>query len=731
MSRRKQLNPKPLKQSDSKSMEKCGPSPPMPVRSRATLVTTDDSDDNEVVLSSLPQSRYCTDCEIQFNSLRTFKVHKQLYCGTRHTNGKVNSNGASHKRKAATDIPNEPPRRPVGRASASPAALTSETNPSPQSSSLNSANLLNQPIYIAISTNPLILVPCSYNNTTGGLNFPSSSSPGLITVNGGDLANLTVASQIDSKSMQNPLEAHRTLKSSAQLRSNNDDGPLDLSIKVQSEGQGEHIDEPKRRRREPIRVEDTTDDNNSRSSCSPNNPLPLPTIMSLSTEASPGIRLKQGSFRCNDCGIVFFKEDVYQAHKSLYCSARKQVIIASSPSPEPPESDHQPSSSPDIVVDSKRAPEVSPLIRLSSPAKSNGTTSPPVQSPPHQPVFQFFCVACGIRFSTMDNLHAHQTYYCLKRSGLPPPPIVSDELSASCNSKSDSRPKSAKSSSDSATPVTTQCFRCSICGYKGHTVRGMRTHVRIHQDKIQGASEESFIDCVSETTVMRTRSNGSSSRRRRSLEPSTSSLSGNDSKSILNQHFESSENEEANNGSENEANKDQRNDSRSSAEAVHNCQHCTYTSSYKGNVVRHIKLVHKELVNKSNQSGKKRNLSTTTEDSNIGPEDVQIEPSDLSRTPVRVQRSPSPLNLVGATLSSLQAAISSASGISGSPSNGNSNSLSPNSISSQSKKIGPKYCRSCDISFQYLSSFIAHKKYYCSSHLSDTPPPEGQKVESN
>jgi len=39
-----------------------------------TLVTTDESDDNEVSYGVAPQNRYCTDCEIQFNSFKTFKV---------------------------------------------------------------------------------------------------------------------------------------------------------------------------------------------------------------------------------------------------------------------------------------------------------------------------------------------------------------------------------------------------------------------------------------------------------------------------------------------------------------------------------------------------------------------------------------------------------------------------------------------------------------------------------
>jgi hypothetical protein len=39
---------------------------------------------------------------------------------------------------------------------------------------------------------------------------------------------------------------------------------------------------------------------------------------------------------------------------------------------------------------------------------------------------------------------------------------------------------------------------------------------------------------------------------------------------------------------------------------------------------------------------------------------------------------------------------------------------------SNSRKTGPKYCKSCDISFNYLSTFIAHKKFYCSSHAGES-----------
>lgn len=34
-------------------------------------------------------------------------------------------------------------------------------------------------------------------------------------------------------------------------------------------------------------------------------------------------------------------------------------------------------------------------------------------------------------------------------------------------------------------------------------------------------------------------------------------------------------------------------------------------------------------------------------------------------------------------------------------------------------KQGAHYCKSCDIYFTYSNSFIAHKKFYCSSHAGE------------
>lgn len=58
-------------------------------------------------------------------------------------------------------------------------------------------------------------------------------------------------------------------------------------------------------------------------------------------------------------------------------------------------------------------------------SKTSGCVSPsvsnsPVSSPPAfgqlgisaQPIYKHFCSKCGIRFTSKDNLNAHQTYYC-------------------------------------------------------------------------------------------------------------------------------------------------------------------------------------------------------------------------------------------------------------------------------------------------------------------------------
>lgn len=95
----------------------------------------------------------------------------------------------------------------------------------------------------------------------------------------------------------------------------------------------------------------------------------------------PQILVKQGVSKCKECNIVFCKYENYVAHKKHYCSARN----------------------------------------LDDPKDGKSKPSPPT-SPPGNNIScvtgayqQLICAACGIKFTSLDNLSAHQQFYCPKR----------------------------------------------------------------------------------------------------------------------------------------------------------------------------------------------------------------------------------------------------------------------------------------------------------------------------
>lgn len=115
-----------------------------------------------------------------------------------------------------------------------------------------------------------------------------------------------------------------------------------------------------------------------------------PPALSLN---QPQIFVKQGVSKCKECNIVFCKYENYLAHKKHYCQSRNI----------------------DDNADGKTKP--SPPTSPQAPANSTGSSSGAVGS--YQ---QLICAACGIKFTSLDNLQAHQMYYCTKRIE---PPTVS------------------------------------------------------------------------------------------------------------------------------------------------------------------------------------------------------------------------------------------------------------------------------------------------------------------
>lgn len=105
----------------------------------------------------------------------------------------------------------------------------------------------------------------------------------------------------------------------------------------------------------------------------------------------PQIFVKQGVSKCKECNIVFCKYENYLAHKKHYCSARNIEENA----------DGKP----------KLSPPTSPLASANATANASGAV--------HGAYQQLICAACGIKFTSLDNLQAHQMYYCPKRIEVP------------------------------------------------------------------------------------------------------------------------------------------------------------------------------------------------------------------------------------------------------------------------------------------------------------------------
>lgn len=170
----------------------------------------------------------------------------------------------------------------------------------------------------------------------------------------------------------------------------------------------------------------------------------------------PQIFVKQGVSKCKECNIVFCKYENYLAHKKHYCSARNAE---------------------DTEGNAKASPPISPQA-----------TSPSAIA--YQ---QLICVACGIKFTSWDNLSAHQMYYCPKRQELQAVSGVnnikercakcktSHELSQPCTVAGQGTykcpicevisPSSTEARRHMETHEGVKAFRCVICRYKGNTLR--------------------------------------------------------------------------------------------------------------------------------------------------------------------------------------------------------------------------------------------------------------------
>lgn len=104
-------------------------------------------------------------------------------------------------------------------------------------------------------------------------------------------------------------------------------------------------------------------------------------------------------------------------------------------------------------------------------------------------------------------------------------------------------------------------------------------------------------------------------------------------------------------------------------ERVHRCPSCAYSSTYRGNVMRHARLVH-----------------------------AADDPDDESPPP------PPPPPALAPALAPAP--------------------VTPPEIKKEpleEPEETPNYCKSCDISFKYVNTYKAHKQFYCTANAADAP----------
>lgn len=471
------------------------------------------------------QDRYCAECDIRFSSQKTYRAHKTHYCSSRHN--KATSKPASSCTSEST------PTSPTDPQTASPTSPTSAST-APQ-----------QP-FLALPTNPIIIVPYSLFRGASILSgilpsVPSANSPCFLLPNGTiQPMSQALSAPTLSQTQNDVLKISNKSKDAACTGIISKDcasAPLDLSIRKGLADEDHDHDQEKenlKRNKSPsLRVSLTRslslspekiecapsirgsppltpssrastaspkrkhEDSRSNSprqvrpksiNASANNEpdqetFSFPTLhpaflragslfpevqLRLASEMpsvapAPQVLVKQGVSKCKECNIVFCKHENYLVHKRHYCSARLQ--------------------------DDESSPG------NASPPKSPGAT-------PAGQYQQLICLACGIKFTSLDNLNAHQSYYCLKRGELDgvrrctkcrgvaetghqcPSVAVGAAVSMwKCPCCDVVSPTASAAQRHMETHAGVKAFRCKICRYKGNTLRGMRTHIRMHFDK--------------------------------------------------------------------------------------------------------------------------------------------------------------------------------------------------------------------------------------------------------
>ncbi|ESO81930.1 hypothetical protein LOTGIDRAFT_170471 [Lottia gigantea] len=713
---------------------------------------------------------YCKECNIQFSSMNTFKAHKEFYCSQRCS------------RVKNLEVRTE--------------RLSGDSSPASVSPKLLSPNRMRN----LSPRNHHLISPQSYKSN-GSLHGESimytpvvdaDGKPSMVpTVLLQPLLKIPPQPEVLSPKVK-PAHQQETKRSDSPKCHPEEDQPLDLSTSKppSSSSLPEQSPEPKR-----IKSERSSPCSSSKSSSSPKTPnhlLPglaanpflaqmMPNFFPFALNAAGigGSALSvPGVSRCVECNIVFYKHENFLIHKQHYCSGKK----VSQTSPVLPEA--KPDSKSPEQVESK------PSTSSDSEKRNN---------PISEIAYRFFCIPCKIKFSSASTLKAHKEFYCphgkdcdlVPEIQSPPADIIikpemdsgaeDEEVDLRC-SQCENKFRSLRllklhiCSSDKhkvaflrcahcdyvtqtesrmadhmKVHVPTRSFRCTICGYRGNTIRGMRMHGKTHIDNGEEFTDDNMVE-YREPPLVPIESNGHGIPSPLDMETELLRIKNEPYKRRRSRKsFEKSENmglqvQQCSICGDTFAN--------SNYLSIHMKSHSAMTSSrtklqcdqcdFIGKSVKDL-VCHQSVHDVTNDSGQENTDPNSSPSPISSPKQIIIKEEKLDRDYDVAEKRPPSVDIkpiIGQNhpnsrpasespksrslvKSPHEAGVQIRNSVNGLPYLviPNPNSLSPNLIPTPPIPLPPssdKYCHSCDISFTYQASFIAHKKYYCTAKPVET-----------
>ncbi len=235
--------------------------------------------------------------------------------------------------------------------------------------------------------------------------------------------------------------------------------------------------------------------------------------------------------KCAECNIVFYKHENFVIHKEHYCSGRRRRAHSGRESDTDPQTPLlMPGDRPQELMSSRSSNSSSPIASLNGATEAVSNLAVKAMSDVitvQENMLQFFCHPCKIKFSSHDTLKAHQEFYCPARGSAEGKDVTGGSRSPGSSSGGDTpevegnfacqycgncyttnrllklhhcRVNSVHipllrcphcdyiTQSDNRLVdhikghAPTRAFKCTLCGYRGNTVRGMRMHGKTHID---------------------------------------------------------------------------------------------------------------------------------------------------------------------------------------------------------------------------------------------------------